>query len=94
MKPNQVTFKVSGRFALFTDPMTKIGGEKSTLMIPTAEALKGIVSSVYWKPSILWFVDEVTVLNPIRTERKGIRPIKYYGGGNDLAYYTYLSNVS
>ena len=94
MKPNQVTFKVSGRFALFTDPMTKIGGEKSTLMIPTAEALKGIVSSVYWKPSILWIIDEATVLNPIRTERKGIRPIKYYGGGNDLAYYTYLSNVS
>ena len=28
-------------------------------------------------------------MNPIQTEVKGIRPIKY-GGGNDLAYYTYL----
>ena len=31
------------------------------------------------------------VMNPIQTEVKGIRPIKY-GGGNDLAYYTYLKN--
>lgn len=90
---NQVTFKVSGEYALFTDPMTKIGGEKSTLMIPTYQAMKAICESVYWKPSIQWIVDEATVLNPIRTECKGIRPIKY-NGGNELAYYTYLSNVS
>lgn len=33
-------------------------------------------------------------LNPIRTrKRKGIRPIKY-NGGNDLSYYTYLSDVA
>ena len=42
---------------------------------------------------IRWIVDEVKILNPIRTERKGIRPIKY-DGGNDLAYYTYLADVS
>ena len=30
-------------------------------------------------------------MNPIQTEVKGIRPIKY-NGGNDLAYYTYLKN--
>lgn len=93
MKQNKITFKVSGRYALFTDPMTKIGGEKSTLMIPTYEALKGIVEAIYWKPVIRWIVDEVKILNPIRTERKGIRPIKY-DGGNDLAYYTYLADVS
>ena len=28
-------------------------------------------------------------MKPIQTESKGIKPIKY-GGGNDLAYYTYL----
>ncbi len=89
---NKITFKVSGRYALFTDPVTKIGGEKSTLMIPTYEALKGICSSIYWKPSIIWYVDRVCIVKPIRTESKGIRPIKY-GGGNDLAYYTYLSDV-
>ena len=62
-------------------------------MLPTYQALKGICESVYWKPSIIWYVDSVKILKPIRTESKGIRPIKY-GGGNDLAYYTYLSDVS
>jgi len=93
MKPNQITFKVSGRYALFTDPLTKIGGEKSTLMIPTAEALIGITSGIYWKPSIKWRIISATVLNEIKTESKGIRPIKY-DGGNDLSYYTYLKDVS
>ena len=93
MKPNRLQMKVSGKYALFTDPMTKISGEKSSLMIPTYEALKGIVESVFWKPSIKFIIQSVKILNPIRTERKGIRPIKY-DGGNDLSYYTYLSDVS
>ena len=32
-------------------------------------------------------------MNPIQTEVKGIRPIKYHGG-NDLAYYTYLKDCN
>lgn len=88
---NQVSFKVSGDYALFTDPVSKIGGEKSTLSVPTYQALKGICESIYWKPTIVWVVDQVKILNKIQTETKGIRPIKY-GGGNDLAYYTYLKN--
>ena len=52
-------------------------------------AFKGILSSVYWKPTIVWVIDAVRVMNPIQTEVKGIRPIKYRGG-NDLAYYIYL----
>ena len=93
MKPNRIVIKVYGKYALFTDPMTKIGGEKSSMMIPSYETLKGIVCGNYWKPSINWIIESVKVLNPIRTERKGIRPIKY-NGGNDLSYYTYLSDVA
>lgn len=89
---NSITFRLTGRYALFSDPLTKIGGEKSTLMLPTYQAIKGICESIYWKPSIIWFVDKICVVKPIATESKGIRPIKY-GGGNDLAYYTYLSDV-
>lgn len=89
---NTVTYKVIGRYALFTDPLTKIGGEKCSFMIPTYQALKGITESIYWKPSILWVIDSVRVMKPIRTESKGIRPIKY-SGGNDLSMYTYLSDV-
>ena len=89
--PNIVEFEVYGDYALFSDPITRVGGEKCSYQIPTYEALKGIVSSIYWKPTFIWYIDKVRVMNRIQTEVKGIRPIKY-NGGNDLAYYTYLKN--
>ena len=88
---NEITYRVWGRYALFTDPATKIGGEKSSLQIPTPQSIKGVTESVYWKPSIIWVVDEIRVMNPIRMEGKGIRPIG--DKGNDLARYTYLRDV-
>lgn len=88
---NQISYRVWGRHALFTDPVTKLGGEKSSLLIPTPQSIKGITESIYWKPSILWIVDEIRVMKPIRMEGKGIRPIGY--NGNDLARYTYLRDV-
>lgn len=89
---NTIEFQVYGDYALFSDVLTKASGEKSTYAIPTYEALKGITHSIYFKPTIMWKIDAVRVMNRIQTERKGIRPIKY-SGGNDLAYYTYLRNV-
>lgn len=86
--PNIVEFEVYGDYALFSDPLTRLGGEKCSYQVPTYEALKGILSSVYWKPTFIWRILDVRVMNPIQTEVKGIRPIKY-SGGNDLAYYTY-----
>ena len=76
MHPNIVTFQVYGDYALFSDPITRVGGEKSTYQIPTYEALKGIMASVYWKPTIIWYIDRVRVMKPIQTEVKGIRPVK------------------
>jgi CRISPR-associated protein Cas5d len=89
--PNLVEFEVSGAYALFSDPILRIGGEKCTYQVPTYEALKGVLSSVYWKPTLIWVIDAVRVMNPIQTEVKGIRPIKM-SGGNDLSYYTYLKD--
>ncbi len=90
---NIVEFKVWGKYALFTDPITKIGGEKYSYQIPTYEALKGILSSVYWKPTIIWVIDKVRVMKPIKTQSRSIRPIKYHTNSNDLSIYTYLSDV-
>ncbi len=84
-------FEVTGDYALFSDPIMRVGGEKYSLQAPTYEALKGILSSVYWKPSLIWCIDAVRIMNPIQMEVKGIRPIKY-SGGNDLSYYTYLKD--
>ncbi|MDU5948409.1 MAG: type I-C CRISPR-associated protein Cas5c, partial [Paenibacillus macerans] len=89
---NSVEFSVYGNYALFTDPLTKLGGEKLSYQVPTYQALKGIVESIYWKPTLIMIVDAVRVMNPIRMESKGIRPIDY-SGGNTLANYTYLKDV-
>lgn len=103
---NSVEFKVWGRYALFTDPLTKIGGEKYSYQIPTYEALKGILSSVYWKPTIIWYIDKVRVMKPIKTQTRNAKPLNYGGiypsaknpakkeePFNDLAMYTYLADV-
>ncbi len=88
---NIVEFELFGDCALFSDPLMRVGGEKCSYQVPTYEALKGALSSIYWKPTLIWVIDAVRVMNPIQTAVKGIRPIKY-NGGNELAYYTYLVN--
>ena len=90
--PNIVEFEVTGAYALFSDPVMRVGGEKCSYQIPTYEALKGILSSVYWKPTLIWYIDAVRVMNQIQTEVKGVRPIHYHNSDNDLSYYTYLKN--
>jgi CRISPR-associated protein Cas5d len=92
LQRNSIEFKVWARHALFTDPLTKIGGEKCSYHIPTYEALKGIAKSIYWKPTFIWVIDEVRVMKPIRTQTKGTKPLEF-GGGNTLAIYTFLTDV-
>ena len=90
--PNIVEFEVWGDYGLFAEPILRVGGEKCTYQVPTYETLKGILSSVYWKPTLIWYIDAVRVMNQIQTEVKGIRPIHYNDSRNDLSYYTYLKN--
>ena len=89
---NGISFKLWGKYALFTDPITKIGGEKCSYHIPTYEALKGVVKSIYWKPTFIWYIDRVRVIKPLRTQTKGTKPLKWQGG-NKLAIYTFLHDV-
>ncbi len=89
---NDISFRLWGRYALFTDPVTKTGGEKCSYHIPTYEAIKGVLKSIYWKPTIIWHVDRVRVIRPIRTQTKGTKPLAW-GGGNSLAIYTFLHDV-
>ena len=88
---NCLEFRVWGRYALFTDPLTRVGGEKSSYHLPTYEALKGICKSIYWKPTFIWYVDKVRILRRIRTQTRGMKPLDYISGGNTLAIYTYLT---
>jgi len=88
---NTIEFKVWGRYAMFTDPLTRIGGEKCSYHVPTYEALKGIAKSIYWKPTFIWFIDEVRVMKWIRTQTKGTKPLRYSEGGHELSIYTFLT---
>lgn len=88
---NCLEFRVWGRYALFTDPLTRVGGEKFSYHLPTYEALKGICKSIYWKPTFIWYVDKVRILRRIRTQARGMKPLDYVSGGNSLAIYTYLT---
>lgn len=91
-KSNPFYMRITGDYALFTDPMTKGGGEKFTYQVPSYQAIKGIVEACYWKPTLYYVIDSVKVINSIKTETKGIlSPMK--DGGKDLNYYTYLKDV-
>lgn len=94
MKTNSISFLVRGRYALFSDPVTRVGGEKCSTHIPTYEALKGVAKSIYWKPTFTWFIDRVHVLKPFRTQSKGTKPLDYAAGGNTLSIYSYLADVA
>ena len=39
---NEIEYKVIGKYALFSEPITRTGGEKNSYSVPTYEALKGI----------------------------------------------------
>lgn len=89
---NSISFRLWGRYALFTDPVTKTGGEKCSYHVPTYEAIKGVLKSIYWKPTLIWHVDKVRVMKPLQTQTKGTKPL-VWGGGNNLAIYTFLHDV-
>jgi len=89
---NEISFRLWGRYALFTDPITKIGGEKCSYHLPTYEAIKGVLKSIYWKPTLIWHVDKIRVIKPLRTQTKGTKPL-VWNGGNSLAIYTFLHDV-
>ncbi|MDY4761343.1 type I-C CRISPR-associated protein Cas5c [Streptococcus thoraltensis] len=84
--------RVRGDLALFTNPATKGGGERSSYLIPTRQALQGVVDAVYYKPTIVNVVTEVKVINQIQTELHGVRAL-LADYGADLSYVSYLSDV-
>lgn len=94
---SSVEFRISGKYALFSDIALSVGGEKFSTPIPSYEAIKGVLHSIYWKPTFIWVVDEVRVMNKIRTTPKGVKTYVFNSKDptkrNDLSYYTYLCDV-
>ncbi|MDD9812522.1 MAG: type I-C CRISPR-associated protein Cas5c [Gammaproteobacteria bacterium] len=91
---NSISFRLWGRYALFADPITKMGGEKCSYHIPTYEAIKGVLKSIYWKPTIIWYVDKVRVMKKFRTQTKGTKPLVWNAtDASQLSIYTFLHDV-
>ena len=58
-----IAFRVWGDYACFTRPEMKV--ERVSYDIITPSAARGIIEAVYWKPSIIWVIDKIHVLNEI-----------------------------
>ena len=55
---------VWGDHACFTRPEMKV--ERVSYDVLTPSAARGILEAIHWKPAILWVVDAIHVLKPIR----------------------------
>ena len=82
-----------GDYALFSEPLTRVGGEKFTYDVPTYEAIKGMLKSVYWKPTFEYVIDKVRVMNEIRTQNIGTKGLSYNEGIKSIFNHTKLCDV-
>ena len=62
--PHGVRLRVMGDYACFTRPEMKV--ERVSYDVMTPSAARGMLDAVHWKPAILWVVDRIHVLRPIR----------------------------
>lgn len=74
--PNTIELEIRGDHAMFTDPDKKEAGELCSLPLPTCEALKGILCSVYWKPTFIWVPDELRIMNRIAYEKYPVKSMQ------------------
>lgn len=59
-----IQLEVWGDYALFSRPELKV--ERVSYDVPTPSAARGIVEAVYYHPGLMWCIDRIHVLNPIR----------------------------
>jgi len=59
-----VRLLVSGDYACFTRPEMKV--ERVSYDVMTPSAARGILEAIHWKPAIVWRIDRIHVLKPIR----------------------------
>ena len=59
-----VKVEVWGDLACFTRPEMKV--ERVSYDVMTPSAARGLLESIYWHPGMVWRIDRIYVLNPIR----------------------------
>lgn len=93
--PVPLQVKLWGDYACFTRPEMKV--ERVSYPVMTPSAARGALEAIFWKPQIVWRVEEIHVLKPIsyasilRNEIKGrqsdrvARQWAKEGGGYDAS---------
>lgn len=66
--PNSIELEIRGDRALFRDPLRSDG-----IPVPSCEALKGILGSIYRDPVFKWVPDSLRVMERISYVREGAR---------------------
>jgi CRISPR-associated protein Cas5d len=64
MNDATVKLRVSGDYACFTRPETKV--ERLSYDVPTPSAARGILDAILWRPEMRWHIVKIAVLKPIR----------------------------
>ena len=59
-----IRLRVGGQYACFTRPEMKV--ERVSYDVMTPSAARGILEAIHWKPAIVWRIDRIHVLKPIR----------------------------
>jgi len=59
-----VKLRVWGDYACFTRPEMK--AERVSYDVMTPSAARGILEAIHWKPALVWRIDRIHVLKPIR----------------------------
>jgi CRISPR-associated protein Cas5d len=59
-----IQVRVSGEFACFTRPETKV--ERFSYPVMTPSAARNVLDAICWRPQMRWIVTRITVLKPIR----------------------------
>lgn len=58
-----IQLKISGDFACFSRPETKV--ERASYCLPTPSAARNILDAICWKPEMRWIVTGITLLKPV-----------------------------
>lgn len=64
MSMPSVQVRVSGEYACFTRPETKV--ERFSYPVMTPSAARNVLDAICWRPQMRWVVTRITVLKPIR----------------------------
>lgn len=59
-----IKIEIWGDYACFTRPEMKV--ERVSYDVITPSAARGIMEAIYWHPGMVWVIDEIRVINPIK----------------------------